>query len=103
MANIRASYSLSSVLVATTSVVAINIAAAGGATASAHATPVIKATAFVVPTSVLENQTVLMSDFRALQIGQVSIDIATATDDVAISFDTSFTDSVTMTGQHVWC
>lgn len=97
MANVRASYSISAVLVATTSVVAINIAAAGGATASAHATPVIKATAFVVPTSVLENQTVLMSDFRALNIGQVSIDIATATDDVAISFVKSVTDEVTVT------
>ena len=97
MANVRASYSISAVLVATTSVVAINIAAAGGATASAHATPVIKATAFVVPTSVLENQTVIMSDFRALNIGQVSIDIATATDDVAISFVKSVTDEVTVT------
>ena len=97
MANIRVSYSISAALVATTSVVAINLAAVGGATASVHATPVIKATAFVVPTSTLENQTVQMSDFRSFFIEQVSIDVATATDDVAISFDTSFTDSVTMT------
>jgi hypothetical protein len=97
MANIRVSYSISAALVATTSVVAINLAAVGGATASVHATPVIKVTAFVVPTSTLENQTVQMSDFRAFNIDQVSIDVATATDDVAISFDTSFTDSVTMT------
>jgi len=97
MANIRVSYSISAALVATTSAVAINLAAVGGATATARATPVIKATAFVVPTSVLENQTVLMSDFRALQIGQVSIDIATATDDVAISFVKSVTDEVTVT------
>jgi len=97
MANIRASYVVSQVLLATTTSVVINIAAIGGATATAHATPVIKASAFVVPTTALENEIVQMSDFRALDIGQISIDVATATDDVAISFDTSFTDSVTMT------
>jgi hypothetical protein len=97
MANIRASYVVSQVLLATTTSVVINIAAIGGATATAHATPVIKASAFVVPTTTLENEIVQMSDFRALDIGQISIDVATATDDVAISFDTSFTDSVTMT------
>ena len=97
MANIRASYVVSQVLLATTTSVVINIAAIGGATATAHATPVIKASAFVVPTTALENEIVQMSDFRALNIGQISIDVATATDDVAISFDTSFTDSVTMT------
>jgi len=97
MANIRVSYSISAVLVATTSVVAINLAAVGGATPTAYATPVIKAAAFVVPTSVLENQTVQMSDFRALSIEQVSIDVATATDDVAISFVKSVTDEVTVT------
>jgi hypothetical protein len=77
--------------------VAINLAAVGGATPTAYATPVIKAAAFVVPTSVLENQTVQMSDFRALSIEQVSIDVATATDDVAISFVKSVTDEVTVT------
>ena len=97
MANIRASYVVSQVLLATTTSVVINIAAIGGATATAHATPGIKASAFVVPTTTLENEIVQMSDFRALDIGQISIDVATATDDVAISFDTSFTDSVTMT------
>ena len=96
MANIRASYVVSQVLLATTTSVVINIAAIGGATATAHATPVIKASAFVVPTSVLENQTVLMSDFRAFDIGQISIDVATATDDVALSFGAVFTDSVTI-------
>jgi hypothetical protein len=54
-------------------------------------------TAFVVPTSVLENQTVVLSDFRQIAVGKAVIEIATATDDVAISFDTVFTDSVTMT------
>ena len=95
MANIRASYVVSQVLLATTASVVINIAAAGGVTATAHATPVIRAAAFVVPTSVLENQIVQMSDFRALSINRISIDVATATDDVAISFDAAFTDSVT--------
>jgi hypothetical protein len=95
MANIRASYVVSQVLLATTASVVINIAAAGGVTATAHATPVIRAAAFVVPTSVLENQIVQMSDFRALSIDRISIDVATATDDVAISFDAAFTDSVT--------
>jgi hypothetical protein len=96
MANIRASYVISQALLATTASVAINIAAAGGVTATGHPTPVIRVSAFVVATSALENQTVIMSDFRAFNIDQVSIDIATATDDVAISFDTSFSDSVTM-------
>jgi len=97
MANIRASAVATTVLVAAVSAVSIGIAAAGGVTATAQPNTVIRASAFVVPTSTLENQTVQMSDFRAFFIEQVSIDIATATDDVAISFDTSFTDSVTMT------
>ena len=97
MANIRASYVVSQVLLATTASVVINIAAAGGVTATAHATPVIRVSAFVVPTATLENQIVQMSDFRALNIGQISIDVATATDDVAISYDAAFTDSVTAT------
>lgn len=96
MANIRVSSVVTQVLLATTSSVVINVAAAGGVTAAVQPTPVIKVSAFVVPMSVLENQTVIMSDFRAFNIDQVSIDIATVTDDVAISFDTSFSDSVTM-------
>ncbi len=97
MANIRASFAISQAILATTASVVINVAAAGGVTAVAQPTPVIRVSAFVVPTSVLENQTVIMSDFRAFNIGQVSIDVATATDDVAITFDTSFADSVTAT------
>jgi hypothetical protein len=97
MANIRASAVVSTLLVAAVSAVSIGIAAAGGVTATAQPNTVIRASAFVVPTTTLENQTLVMSDFRAFFIEQVSIDVATATDDVAISFDTSFTDSVTMT------
>jgi hypothetical protein len=97
MANIRASAAATTLLVAAVSAVSIGIAAAGGVTATAQPNTVIRASAFVVPTSTLENQTVQMSDFRAFFIEQISIDVATATDDVAISFDTSFTDSVTMT------
>lgn len=96
MANIRASYTLSQVLLATTTSVAIGIAAAGGVTAAVHPSPIIRASAFAVPASVLENQTVQMSDFRSFEIGQVIIDVATVTEDLAISFDTSFADSVTM-------
>lgn len=96
MANIRASYVVSQVLLATTASAVINIAAAGGVTATAHATPVIRAAAFVVPTSVLENQTVNLFDFRQIAVGKPVIEIATITEDVAIVFDTSFTDSVTM-------
>lgn len=97
MANIRASAVVSTLLVAAVSAVSIGIAAAGGVTATAQPETVIRASAFVVPTTTLENQTVQMSDFRAFFIDQISIDVATATDDVAISFNTSFTDSVTMT------
>ncbi len=97
MANIRASAVATTVLVAAVSAVSIGIAAAGGATATARPDTVIRASAFVVATNTLENQTVQMSDFRAFFIEQVSIDIATATDDVAISFETAFTDSVNTT------
>lgn len=97
MSNIRASAAVTTLLVAAVSAVSIGIAAAGGVTATAQPNTVIRASAFVVPTSTLENQTVQMSDFRSFFIEQVSIDVAIATDDVAISFDTSFTDSVTMT------
>jgi hypothetical protein len=97
MANIRVSYVVSQVLLATTASAVINIAAAGGVTATAHATPVIRVSAFVVPTATLENQIVQMSDFRAFFINQITIDVATATDDVAISYDAAFTDSVTAT------
>lgn len=97
MANIRASAAVTTILVATASAVSIGIAAAGGVTAMAQPTPVIRASAFAVPMSVLENQTVLMSDFRSFDIGQVTIDVATVTDDVAISFNTSFSDTVAAT------
>lgn len=97
MANIRASAAVTTLLVATASAVSIGVSAAGGVTATAQPTPVIRVSAFAVPMSVLENQTVLMSDFRAFDIGQVTIDVATVTDDVAISFDASFSDTVTAT------
>jgi hypothetical protein len=97
MANIRASAVVSTLLVAAVSAVSIGIAAAGGVTATAQPNTVIRASAFVVPTTTLENQTVQMSDFRAFFIDRISIDVATATDDVAISFDAAFTDSVTAT------
>ena len=97
MANIRASAVVSTLLVAAVSAVSIGIAAAGGVMATAQPNTVIRASAFVVPTTTLENQTVQMSDFRAFFIDRISIDVATATDDVAISFDAAFTDSVTAT------
>jgi hypothetical protein len=97
MANIRASAVATTVLVAAVSAVSIGIAAAGGVTAIAQPGTVIRASAFVVPTTTLENQTVQMSDFRAFFIEQISIDVATATDDVAISFGAAFTDSVMAT------
>lgn len=97
MSNIRASAVVTTLLVAAVSAVSIGIAAAGGVTATAQPNTVVRASAFVVPTSTLENQIVTLSDFRAFSIDRISIDVVTATDAVAISFDTSFTDSVTMT------
>ena len=97
MSNIRASAAVTTLLVAAVSAVSIGIAAAGGVTATAQPNTVVRASAFVVPTTTLENQTVQMSDFRAFFIDRISIDVATATDDVAISFDAAFTDSVTAT------
>ena len=97
MSNIRASAVVTTLLVAAVSAVSIGIAAAGGVTATAQPNTVVRASAFVVPTTTLENQTVQMSDFRAFFIDRISIDVATATDAVAISFDAAFTDSVTAT------
>ncbi len=66
-------------------------------TATPVASPIIAASVFVVPQNILEEQTVVMSDFQAFAIDRVSIDVVTATDDVAITFNTSFSDSVTAT------
>jgi hypothetical protein len=96
MSNIRASAVVTTLLVAAVSTVSIGIAAAGGVTATAQPTTVIRASAFVVPTNTLENQIVTLSDFRQIEIGKAVIEITTITEDVAIVFDTSFTDSVTM-------
>ena len=97
MSNIRASAVVTTLLVAAVSAVSIGIAAAGGVTATAQPSTVVRASAFVVPTTTLENEIVTLSDFRAFSIGRISIDVATATDDVAILFDAAFTDSVTAT------
>jgi hypothetical protein len=97
MSNIRASAVVTTLLVAAVSAVSIGIAAAGGVTATAQPNTVIRASAFVVPTTTLENEIVTLSDFRAFSIDQITIDVVTATDAVAISFDTAFTDSVTAT------
>lgn len=96
MANIRVSVAVTTVLtVATTAAVAGLSASVPSITATPVPLNPIRATAFVVPMEFLEEQTVSMSDFRAFNIGQVSIDIALATEDMAMSVDKVLTDEVT--------
>jgi hypothetical protein len=96
MANIRVSAAVTTVLSAATSAAVASIAASVPyiSVAPVPVNP-IRVTAFVVPMEFLEEQTVSMSDFRAFDIRQVSIDISLATDDVAISFGKALTDEVT--------
>ena len=96
MANIRVSYALATSLVAAVSTVAINVSAAGGATVMARPENNIQISAFVVPMEYLEEQTVIMSDFRTFDINKVLIDVVTMTDTNNVSFavSTSLTDSV---------
>ena len=97
MANIRVSAVVVPVLAA--SLTAGTVSASQGVQ-SVSATPYaqgISVSVFLVPLRVLEEQPVFMSDFRAFGIGQVSIDVATATEDVAITTDKVLTDSVTIT------
>ena len=97
MSNIRATAVATTVLSAA---VAASTVSAGvqyvQAAAVAYASPNIAVTAFVVPTRVLENQTVTLSDFRQIEVSKAVIEIATATDDVAITFASVLTDSVTV-------
>lgn len=95
MANIRVSAAVSTVLAVAASATVMTVAASGGALVVAAPTTSIRVTAFVVPMEFLEEQTVTMSDFRAFDIGQISIDISLATDDVAITTSKVLTDEVT--------
>lgn len=96
MANIRVSVAVTTVLtVATTAAVAGLSASVPSITATPVPLNPIRATAFVVPMEFLEEQTVSMSDFRAFDIGQISIDVSLATDDVAITTSKVLADTVT--------
>ena len=99
MANIRVSYALTTSLVAAVSTVAIGVSAAGGATVTARPQQNIQISAFVVPMEYLEEQTVLMSDFRILRLDKAVSDpedSVTATEQLAFAPDIVLTDSVTM-------
>ena len=99
MANIRVSYALTTSLVVAVSTVTIGMSAAGGATVTARPQQNIQISAFVVPMEYLEEQTVIMSDFRSLAFGKGIVD---PTDSVAPTEQITFqpglvlTDSVTM-------
>jgi hypothetical protein len=96
MANIRVSAAVTTVLsVATSAAVASVSVAAPYVQVSPVPVNPIRASVFVVPMEFLEEQTVVMSDFRAFAIGQVTIDIALATEDMAMSVDKVLTDEVT--------
>ena len=97
MANIRAAYALSSVLLATPAAATVSAdVSTHSITALARPNQVIAVSAFVVPMEYLEEQTVTMSDFRAFDINKVLIDVVTMTDTNNVSFavSTSLTDSV---------
>lgn len=99
MANIRVSYALTTSLVAAVSTVAIGVSAAGGATVTARPQQNIQISAFVVPMEYLEEQTVLMSDFRSLRLDKAVSDpedSVTATEQLAFAPNIVLTDSVTM-------
>lgn len=95
MANIRVSAAVTTVLSVATTATVINLSAVGGVSAVAAPISPIRVTAFVVPMEFLEEQTVLISDFRAFRIDQVTIDVSLATDDVAIVASKVLTDEVT--------
>jgi hypothetical protein len=99
MANIRVSYALSSTLVAAVSTVAIGVSAAGGATVTARPQQNIQISAFVVPMEYLEEQTVIMSDFRQLLVTKEIADPADSvvpTEQITLQPGLALTDSVTM-------
>ena len=99
MANIRVSYALATSLVAAVSTVAINVSAAGGATVTARPQQNIQISAFVVPMEYLEEQTVIMSDFRTLSFGKGIVDPTDSvepTEQIAFAPDIVLTDSVTI-------
>jgi hypothetical protein len=99
MANIRVSYALATSLVAAVSTVAINVSAAGGATVMARPENNIQISAFVVPMEYLEEQTVIMSDFRTLSFGKGIVDptdSVTLSEQIALEPGLVLSDSVTM-------
>jgi len=99
MANIRVSYALTTSLVVAVSTVTIGMSAAGGATVTARPQQDIQISAFVVPMEYLEEQTVIISDFREFSFGKGIVD---PTDSVVPAEQITFqpglvlTDSVTM-------
>lgn len=96
MANIRVSALAVPVLAAALSAGTVSASQSVQSVSASVRAPGIAASVFLVPLRVLEEQTVGMSDFRAFDIGQVSIDVATATEDVAITTEKALTDSVTV-------
>ena len=99
MANIRVSYALTTSLVAAVSTVAIGVSAAGGATVTARPQQNIQISAFVVPMEYLEEQTVIMSDFRQLLVTKEIADPADSiipTEQITFQPGLVLTDSVTM-------
>ena len=100
MANIRVSYALTTSLVAAVSTVAINVSAvAGGATVTARPQQNIQISAFVVPMEYLEEQTVLVSDFRSLRLDKAVSDPEDSVEpieQIALEPGLVLTDSVTM-------
>ncbi|NBO25436.1 MAG: hypothetical protein EBU96_01325 [Actinobacteria bacterium] len=98
---IRVSAVSTTIFAVAMSTVVMNVAAAGHSiTASVRQSGLgIKATAFVVPMEYLEEQTVVMSDFRQFAFGKGiadPLDSVIPDDQVALSPGLTLTDSVTM-------
>jgi hypothetical protein len=88
MAIVRVSAVASTVLAAAVSAVTPSVSASVGSISIApYATPQVRMSVFVVPLTPLTSETVLPSDFRALDVTKVLVDVVTVTDTNNVSFD----------------
>lgn len=97
MANIRASAVATTVLAAAVSAVTPSVSASiGSISATPYVAPQVRMSVFVVPLTPLTAEVVIPSDFRALDVTKVLVDVVTVTDtnNVSFAFNTVAVDSV---------
>ncbi len=87
MANIRGSAVASTVLAAAVSAVTPSVSASvGSISLTPYVAPQVRMSVFVVPLTPLTAEVVLPSDFRALDVTKVLVDVVTVTDTNNVSF-----------------